>query len=109
VIPGTGRISFVVNRTPASGPPEVSIRELDPQTRQVTPLVHAVKGATQADLAWTPDGLLLMAHADALYGWRRGEADWSRLVDLATLGLRDVTRMAVSPKGDRLALVTAGM
>ncbi len=106
MIPGSGRISFVVSSTPASGLPALSIRELDPQTRQVTPLIHAVKGATEADLAWTPDGMLLMSHADVLYGWRRGKVDWFRLVDLSTLGLRDVTRMAVSPKGDRLALVT---
>jgi hypothetical protein len=52
--------------------------------------------------------MLLMAHADKLYGWRRGEADWTELADLGSLGLRGVTRIAVSPKGDRIALVRAG-
>ena len=62
-------------------------------------------GATEADLAWTPDGRLLMAQADVLYGWRRGDKDWTRIADLAALGLHGVTRLAVSPNGDHFALV----
>jgi hypothetical protein len=44
--------------------------------------------------------------ADVLYGWRRGQTGWIRLADLASLGLRGVSRLAVSPGGDRIALVT---
>jgi dipeptidyl aminopeptidase/acylaminoacyl peptidase len=118
-IPGGGTVSFVLRETPPSGSPgsassagstgsaavTLSVRELDPKTRAITPLVPVVSGATEADLAWTPDGLLLMAHNGALYGWRRGDKDWSRLADLNALGLTGVSRMAVSPKGDRIALV----
>jgi hypothetical protein len=50
--------------------------------------------------------MLLMADKDVLYGWRRGQADWIRVADLATLGLHGVSRLAVSPSGDRIALVT---
>ena len=82
------------------------IRELDPKTRRITPLVAAVAGAKEADCAWTPDGMLLMAEKDVLYGWRRGETAWRRLADLAALGLHGVTRIAVSPKGDQIAFVT---
>jgi Tol biopolymer transport system component len=99
-------ITFVEHQAPApGGAPALRIRELEPGTKRVTPLVNAVEGATEADLAWTPDGTLLMANKDRLYGWRRGDPAWRLIVDLATLGLRDVTRLAVSPKGDRLALV----
>jgi hypothetical protein len=109
-VPGRATISFVA-REPAAqqgGAPTLWIRELDPRTRQVTTLVRAVAGATEADCAWTPDGLLLMAHGGALYGWRPGQADWSRVADLEALGLRGATRLAVSPKGDFIALVTQG-
>ena len=63
-------------------------------------------GATEAYYGWTPDGWLLTAEKDVLYGWRRGQADWIRLADLAALGLRGVSRLAVSPGGDRIAVVT---
>ena len=108
-IPGGHTVSFVEREAPAleGGAPTLWIRELDPNTKRVTPLVRAVAGATEADCAWTPDGVLLMAHGGALYGWRRGDAEWTRIADLDALGLKGVTRIAVSPKGDRIAFVTA--
>jgi hypothetical protein len=69
------------------------------------PLTPAVPGARQAHLAWTPDGTLLMAHAGALHAWRPGDTAWRVVADLTALGLTNVTRLAVSPKGDRMALV----
>ena len=83
----------------------MTISELDPKSRRVTPLTDAVAGAREADCAWTPDGLLVMAEKDALYGWRSGAAAWRKLADLASLGLHGVTRIAISPKGDRIAFV----
>lgn len=67
-------------------------------------LTSAVPGATQAHLAWTPDGTLLMVHE----GWLHARTDgsqWRRVVEMSTLGLKSVTRLAVSPRGDRIALV----
>jgi hypothetical protein len=105
-VPGRDTVSFVLREVPAGGgTATLSVREFDPTTRAITPLVAAVAGATEADLAWTPDGLLLMAHDGALYGWRRGETTWKRIADLAALGLSGVSRMAVSPSGDRIAFV----
>jgi dipeptidyl aminopeptidase/acylaminoacyl peptidase len=110
--PSRGTISFVErdgSTPPAEGvAPRLMIRELDPTTRRITPLVAAVAGAREADCAWTPDGWLLMAEKDVLYGWRRGDAGWKRLADLAALGLHGASRLAVSPAGDRLAIVAAG-
>jgi hypothetical protein len=106
-IPG-GTISFVARTGGEAGAPAtLSIRELDPRSRRITPLVDAPAGAREADCAWTPDGMLVMAEKDVLYGWRRGQAGWNRLADLAALGLHGVTRIAISPKGDRIALVAA--
>lgn len=106
-IPRRGTISVVVHvASSVGGPKTLSIRELDVRTRQLTPLVDAPAGATEADCAWTPDGLLLMAKDDVLFGWRRGQSAWTRVADLGALGLHGVTRLAVSPKGDRIAIVT---
>ena len=105
-MPG-GAISFVQRTPPAQdgGVASLTISELDPKSRRVTPLTDAVAGAREADCAWTPDGLLVMADKDALYGWRSGAAAWRKLADLASLGLHGVTRIAISPKGDRIAFV----
>jgi hypothetical protein len=103
-MPG-GTISFVARSAPGADA-TLSIRELDPKTKRITPLVDAVAGAREADCAWTPDGMLVMAEKDVLYGWKRGETGWRKLADLAALGLHGVTRIAISPKGDRIAFVT---
>ena len=107
-IPGGSTISFVQRIAPAQegGAPTLKISELDPKSHTVTPLIDAVAGAKEADLAWTPDGTLVMAEKDVLYGWKKGQAAWRRLADLAALGLHGVTRIAISPKGDRIAFVT---
>jgi WD40-like Beta Propeller Repeat len=104
-IPGAG-ISFVQRAPAVEGQePALTISELDPGTRQTHPLVRVPAGATEVDTAWTPDGLLLVTARGQLFAWRRGEAEMREMADLAPLGLRAVTRLAISPKGDRIALV----
>lgn len=81
---------------------ELSMRNAKAVTRALTP---AVAGATQAHLAWMPDGTLLMAHKDVLHAWKAGAAGWRAVADFAALRLRNVTRLAISPTGDRIAIV----
>ena len=76
-------------------------------THATQPLTTTAPGATDEFVAWTPDGTLLMAAGGRLHAWRRGDAGWSAATDLEGLGLRNVSRIAVSPKGDRIALVAA--
>ena len=76
------------------------------RVRQITELTRAVAGSTEADLAWMPDGTLLMAYQDTLYSWKLGRRDWLNVADLGALGVHNVTRLAVSPKGDRVAMVS---
>ena len=68
-------------------------------------LIRPVANVLDPYLAWTPDGTLLMAVDATLYRWRSGEPNWTVVANLGALGLRNVTRLAVSPKGDRLAIV----
>lgn len=60
------------------------------------------------DVAWTPDGVLLTAQGSKVLAWEPSSRDseWREIADLAAT-VRDITRMAVSPKGDRLAVVGA--
>lgn len=107
-IPLRGTVSFVEREQGVDGTVRLHIRELDPKTKAITPLVDAPAGSREADLAWAPEGLLLMAKDDVLYGWQRNDAagGWKAIADLKTLGLIGVSRIAVSPAGDRIAFVT---
>jgi hypothetical protein len=108
----SGAISFV-QREAASGdtPPALMVKQLLTATAPgqgsvtVEPLVKPPSGATDPYLAWTPDGTLLVAVNSILYRWRPGEMGWTAVANLGAFGLREVSRLAVSPKGDRLAIV----
>lgn len=82
------------------------IKRLDPRAREATSLVRA-PDTGDGDYAWTPDGVLLMAQGDRLMRWRPGDTEWTEAANLAAYGLRSVTRLAVSPNGRWIALVTA--
>jgi hypothetical protein len=99
-VPGRAAISFVQRDSAAAW----WVKEVDLSTRQIRPLVRTRENV---DLyAWTPGGILLMAQGSKVYQWdpRRG-GDLEQVVDLAGAGLNNITRLAVSPRGDRLALV----
>jgi hypothetical protein len=81
------------------------IKKLNVSTGEIATLIPAVPGGNEADLAWAPDGTLLMARNGTLYGWRTGSAAWHEVANLERLSLRGVTRLAVSPRGDYLVLV----
>jgi hypothetical protein len=106
-MPGDGaarHISFV-QRQRDGDKIALVVKELDPASGAITTLTPAVQGSSEADLAWMPDGTLLMAKDDVLYAWTRGQSGWKEVAALSRLSLRGVTRLAVSPKGDLLALV----
>jgi len=99
-IPRRASVSFV-QRDSVAGP---WLEALDVRSRSVTKLVQPPQGADF--FAWTPGGIVLTASGTKLYQWdpQRGDA-WEEVADLAGAGLTNVTRLAVSPKGDRLAIV----
>ena len=100
-IPGRhAAVSFVQHDSVAGN----WLEELDLQPAQITKLVKAPPGADF--FVWTRDGIVLTASGTTLYQWdsRRG-GEWEVVADFAPAGLTNVTRLAVSPRGDRLAIV----
>jgi Tol biopolymer transport system component len=101
--PGKGSISFV-QRTSNQ---QSSIKELDVKTRHVTSLTDALSG--QEFHVWMPDGSLLSAKDSKLFRWLPAQStNWEEVADFSAAGLKNITRLAISPRGDRLALVAAG-
>ena len=61
-------------------------------------------------MAWTPDGqTVLMSAGTKVFSWTRGAAGWTEVFDAAMHALGVVSRLAVSPKGDAVAIVVAEM
>lgn len=103
-VPGTRAISFVQREAND----EYWVKQIDVDSRKIEPLVKVLADSQDRDVAWTPDGqTLLLSAGTKIYSWRRGDKDWTLLLDVTRFDLGSVTRMAVSPKSDAIAIVVA--
>jgi len=95
-----GQVSFV-HKVSAE---EWWLTLLDPRTKQTKRLVRMPPKVE--DYAWTPDGVALAGEGSILKAFdpRRG-GEWVVVADLASFGLTSITRLAVSPRGDGVAVV----
>ena len=103
-IPGTGpaRISFVHK----VGEKEWIVKALDPRSKAIATMINTLPGSE--DVAWTPDGILLSGQGSKLFAWDPASKgiEWREIADFGP-SIRQMTRIAVSPKGDRIAFVAA--
>lgn len=103
LIPGTRSASFVHREGNI-----YTVKQIDPATRKIDPLMKAVDGSSDRDMAWMPDGkTMLMSAGTKIFSWTRGAAAWTEVFDASSHQLGAVTRLAVSPKGDAIAIVVA--
>jgi dipeptidyl aminopeptidase/acylaminoacyl peptidase len=80
------------------------VRVIDPVTGQGESLVRLPEG--NEFFTWTSEGSLLSASGNRLMRWRPGEKEWSEIARFGEPGLQQISRLALSPSGDRLALVS---
>jgi WD40-like Beta Propeller Repeat len=103
-IPGTRLVSFVHR----DGSGEFWVKQIEIASKKIEPLVKVVEGNTERDMAWMPDGkTILMSGGTKIFSWTRGAPGWTEVFDAAPHGLGAVSRLAVSPKGDAVAIVVA--
>ena len=98
-IPGAAAISFVHKLDEERN---WWIKRLDLETAEISSLVETLPG--EEDYAWTPKGTILMGAGSTLHEWKPG-GEWAVIAELAATGIDGITRIAVSPEGDRIALV----
>ncbi|MEA2415626.1 MAG: hypothetical protein QOI58_2283 [Thermoanaerobaculia bacterium] len=111
-IPGKRAVSFVaVEPFPApegvAPPPrKLFLRQLNLDDRQVTTLA-SISFPTSGSHVWTSRGTLLMASGHTIYEWNPAKPDdWPIAATFDDPELQGLTRIAISPRGDRIALVS---
>ena len=77
------------------------ITEVDVRTRSMRRIAQAPPRADYH--LWTPGGQLLSASESQLWLWV--DHRWDVLIDFAELGVRGMSRLAISPRGDHIAFV----
>jgi Tol biopolymer transport system component len=101
---GPGLATF--SQREASG--EFWIKQIDITSKKIDPLVKAAEGSSDRDYAWLPDGkTILMSAGTKIMSWTRGSSGWTEVFDGSAHQLGAITRLAVSPKGDAVAIVVA--
>jgi len=102
-VPGARKISFVRKVSPT----EWWIETLDPVSRATARLVRLPEGVE--DYAWLPNGAIVCGRGSMLLWWSgMAGAEWRQIADLRLAGIFGITRLAVSPRGDRVAFVADG-
>ena len=103
-IPGTRLASFVHRETET----EYWVKQIDVASRKIDRLVKVPEGNNERDMAWMPDGqTILMSTGSKILSWTKSVDGWKEVFDAAAHQLGAVTRMAVAPKGDAIAIVVA--
>ncbi|MEA2343822.1 MAG: hypothetical protein QOF63_1991 [Thermoanaerobaculia bacterium] len=110
-IPGKRAVSFVAVEpfpAPEGGAPprKLFLRQLNLDDRQVTTLA-SISFPTSGSHVWTSRGTLLMASGHTVYEWNPAKPDdWPVVATFDNPELQGLTRIAISPRGDRIALVS---
>jgi len=114
-IPGKRAVSFVAvepfpmpeGEAAKTAPPrKFALRQLNLDDRQITTLA-TVPFRTSGSHVWTSRGTLLIASGHTIYEWNPAKPDdWPIAATFDDPELQGLTRIAISPRGDRIALVS---
>lgn len=77
------------------------ITDLDLTSKKTRPLVQAPRGADYH--VWAPNGALLTATGSGIF--RYTDDGWAPIANFEKYGVKNISRLAVSPKGNWLAFV----
>ena len=100
-IPHTGFLSFI---SKSHEVPEIF--SINPKNSEKKYLVDALKGSE--DMVWTLKGTILMGKGGTIYKFHPGiDKKWTPVNLISGLPVNDITRMAVSPNGKKIAIVVS--
>jgi hypothetical protein len=98
-IPSTELISFISHEHN-----DHEIYSINPINSEKKYIADPLEGSQ--DMAWMPDQTIIMGKGNKLYKLRPGEdKTWIEIASLDRFQLFDITRLAISPLGDKIAIV----
>ncbi|MBL4888260.1 MAG: hypothetical protein JKZ03_07435 [Flavobacteriaceae bacterium] len=98
-IPNTELISYVSKEKE-----DWVIRSLNPLTGVKVDIANTPDGSE--DMCWMPNGTILMGKGSTLYKYTpKADINWVKIVSIKNFGLKNISRLSVSPDGTKLALV----
>lgn len=99
-IPGVSYISYVYKKSETLW----YIAKMNIYSDETSNIVATMEGVE--DHAWTPDGTLIAAKGTTIYKLKPGiDTDWIKVVTLAPAVGSEITRIAIDPRGKRIAIV----
>lgn len=101
-MPGREQVGFV-HKVSAD---ELVIKSLDVKTRKISPIIKMLQGSEY--FAWSRDGLLLMGQGAKLFKYNpASDKDWQEVADFSKEGINQITRLTISPSGNKIAFVAS--
>jgi hypothetical protein len=80
------------------------IRSLNPETVETKFIANTLLNSE--DICWTINGTILMGRGDVLYKLNpETDKSWKKVASLKKYGIKNITRLATSPNGNRIAIV----
>lgn len=100
LIPGQDALSYVHK----SAPTVWTIKRVHLPSMEFSTITSTLEGSE--DFVWTPDGSLLMGSGTSIYKYKpETDATWTLLADFKSLGVKQITRLAIDKQGKKLAFV----
>jgi len=101
-IPKEDAMSFVHKQSAS----EWQIKKFDNKTESISVIITTLSG--REDLAWTPDGTIIMSDGSKLFQYKPGKSKgWEEIATNFPAEVKGITRLAISADGKKLALVVS--
>ncbi|RUA07941.1 MAG: hypothetical protein DSY82_07545 [Flavobacteriia bacterium] len=100
-VPGTDLISYI---SKSHETPEIYV--INPNNSEKKYIIDAFEGSE--DMVWTNEGTILMGLGNKMFKYNpKTDKNWDEIKIISDLPVEDISRLAVSPDGKKIAVVVA--